>query len=99
MKRRGMCLAGLALVGLLVIAGILVQAPVAASAWAPGVLESQSQPATAGGTQPARGGTVVAILPTVTYTVFMPFGTFLLGRSTIPLHATVTDTILRPYTC
>jgi Flp pilus assembly protein TadG len=33
------------------------------------------------------------------HTVFMPFGTFLLGRSTIPLHATVTDTILRPYTC
>ncbi len=33
------------------------------------------------------------------HTVFMPFGQFLLGRSTIPLHATVIDTILSPYTC
>jgi Flp pilus assembly protein TadG len=34
-----------------------------------------------------------------THRIFMPFMPRLLGRNTIPLNATVTDTILSPYQC
>ena len=44
-------------------------------------------------------GNAVKVEITYQHQIFMPFMPAILGRSTLPLKASVTDTILSPFTC